>query len=335
MEKNKLFILSFFITVLFVSSCICIINYFINPRDEFTSSFFEPVIKSARNEKVKLYENYSVTPETIIIGSSRVMKLDPKYINNISNETCFNFGVNSARTEDYLAILLYLVNSNHTPDKIILGLDIEALHNNAEIDNRLIANDKLYRQISNYSKYSAVLLLIKSLNIMYLVDDLKTIKNYFTHDNKNPDYFERDGYLRYISFENQIKKNEFNLSINIKNTKSTYHRRFEKMSDLSIKRKEYLKSFIDICDNNNVELTIFITPLHSDVVNYLTNTTSYKELLSKTIEFVNSLRQIYSITFFNFENVTYFNGNNDYFYDGSHIDYRNSNYLIDYIYGES
>ena len=80
--------------------------HFVDPRGDFGGRRFLQVTMDSRMEKMRLFEAYAASGKVggLILGSSRSMKIDPKELERRLSARFFNFSVDSARAEDYLAI---------------------------------------------------------------------------------------------------------------------------------------------------------------------------------------------------------------------------------------
>ena len=64
------------------------------------------VTLDARRQKMDLFRAYQAQEpvQGLILGSSRTMKLDPQVFGEATGQRFFNFTVDAARAEDYLAV---------------------------------------------------------------------------------------------------------------------------------------------------------------------------------------------------------------------------------------
>ena len=106
---------------------------------------FPTVVINSRTEKMRLFQTCRQAGEItgLVLGSSRAMKLRPADLDRDTGLRFFNFAVDSACAEDYLAIYRWAVAQGARPKLLVLGLDIEALHDNDPLDGRLEQNGPL------------------------------------------------------------------------------------------------------------------------------------------------------------------------------------------------
>ncbi|MCA9266496.1 MAG: hypothetical protein KDA60_21700, partial [Planctomycetales bacterium] len=124
------------------------LNLVVNPFAEYPLHIFEPAVKTSRAEKLQLWQQLEPPAEGLILGSSRVMKLEPDYLTDQTGYRFFNAGVNYALPEDHLAMLRYFSQrSGHAPRMVVLGLDVASFSDATTTDPRLLNTTELVSQI--------------------------------------------------------------------------------------------------------------------------------------------------------------------------------------------
>ena len=305
------------------------LNIIVDPMSSFQTNIFKPLLESERTDKLQMLENFSSSPDILILGSSHVMKFNPKLIGNITNKTVFNFGVFSARTEDYYAILSFAVEDlNITPELIILGIDIEAFHDNLEIDARLIAEKRLYKKINNNYFYVSFQSVFKSINIWYFMDVLKVFKYSILGYPEKTYHFEDDGFLIYDKWERQKESGNFNLTFELEKSTPKVFYRFKDINKLDKTRKKYFEKFIKKAEENNISLIFFITTIHPETLNKLYEKTKYPDLYSELKNYLDELKLSYDFISYDFSTIENYNGCEECFYDAGHIDEKNVDLIL-------
>ena len=78
-------------------------------------------------------------PQAIILGSSRVTKLNPACVKELTGLQTFNFGLASSIVEGWNAAFSFA--RDHAPiRRVIIGVDVEGFMPHGEIDPRLVAS---------------------------------------------------------------------------------------------------------------------------------------------------------------------------------------------------
>lgn len=161
-------------------------------------------------------------PKAIILGSSRVMAFEPKYVQALTGKTTFNYGVYEATPTEYLAQLRYLLRMGCRPELVILGVDEWAFHNQCTFFERASLShlglfrevpfpedcDVLMRSLGNIdwgtTRKSLSRLVKKKEPVFRSIDDLDSI----------PLLLE-DGVVVFAKASREMEAGSFNLAANI------------------------------------------------------------------------------------------------------------------------
>src|SRR5687768_13190122 len=100
------FILHFLAATGLIAGAYASVLVAVDPRADFATGLVPPAILDSRAVKQRLFLDYarSVPVEGLVLGSSRAMKLRPDELGGLLGARFFNFSVDSARAEDYLAV---------------------------------------------------------------------------------------------------------------------------------------------------------------------------------------------------------------------------------------
>jgi hypothetical protein len=122
-------------------------NVVVDPYDELGNRLIrEPLIQVAQAEKIRLFEALHDKPHAVIFGSSRMMEIEP----SVFHPSGFNFAVNSALPEDFLAQILWLNERNAVPLEAVIGVDFDVFNPAIATDPRLLATRFLYRLVADF-----------------------------------------------------------------------------------------------------------------------------------------------------------------------------------------
>src|SRR5438128_1064149 len=88
----------------------------VDPRGEFRTGLFPRVTADARRDKMELFLRlqHRMPIEGLVLGSSRSMKLRPSTLKKETGLSFFNYSVEGAKAEDYLAIFRWAVSTGAT-----------------------------------------------------------------------------------------------------------------------------------------------------------------------------------------------------------------------------
>lgn len=160
-SKYKKFIYFFIFLTLILSILMALFNYLIDPAGLFRSNKYElgmaKILAKGKNvanvsnydERLfikYLIENIKFKPETVVIGSSRVMQVIPP-----DNRSFLNTCVSGASIEDLIAIYGIYKKNNIFPKTIIIGLDPWILNKNNEQTRWQSVKKDYYDEIDTYN----------------------------------------------------------------------------------------------------------------------------------------------------------------------------------------
>ena len=238
---KRMFIL-ILISASIITSGIMLMNYMVNPHGKYDSNLFPSLVWTGRADKAALLEELEEDPNVLILGSSRTMKIDPDFIENEINMSAFNAAVNSANAEDYYTMLRYSLDTlEQKPDYIILGIDIEAFHNQTPIDERLLFNNTLAKYLNDEDRLSLQDYFASLLSYEETTDSFVSLYYKLTGYPEGSTYYEDDGFLQYTRKSGTIT--EENYDIKITEYIDRYRSRFDGYTHLSEKRKHYFEKF--------------------------------------------------------------------------------------------
>jgi hypothetical protein len=304
--------------------------------DPLKPRHFPTVVINSRTEKLRLFRAYRQGGEItgLVLGSSRAMKLDPPDLDRGTGLRFFNFAVDSACAEDYLAIYRWAVAQGARPKMLLIGLDVEALHDNETLDPRLETNRPLVAALGadgaplpgRWERFRRWATLWKStLTLDYWRDTRRSFKARF-HPPQAEKVFSRlepDSNLRYPKWEWDRANGHFDTQQQIAASCPEYLERFTGMKALSPRRQALLEKLITEARAQGVEVKIWITTLHPVVVERLEQKTRYDELLQATRLYLQDLERHYGIAGFDFSSPELFGASLTGWYDGAHLDESN------------
>ena len=275
----------------------------------------------------EIIENESILPETIVLGSSRVMQLSK---NIAGGRSLMNNAVSGCSIEDIAAILnLYKTKFNALPKKIILGLDPWTLNiNNGQ--NRYRSIEKNYNSFFSYSDNFTQLKLLKYKlkEIIQLI-----VPSYFSASIKSILSFRKsisisDSLLEGISSKLPDGSITYDKSYN--NPSSQQRERairdfingpiygIEKFKTINSDKYIELKKVISYLHNRNCDITLILSPYNQTVYKYISNNPKYRNVLESEIIFKNIAKENNIILKGSF-NPNMLKIRNEDFLDGMHI----------------
>jgi hypothetical protein len=317
----------------------------VDPRGEFGSGRFPVIESDARAEKMRLFQSYAAEgkPSGLILGSSRAMKVRPGTLERETGQRFFNFAVDNARAEDYLAIYRWVRQQGVRPKLVVVGLDVEALHDDDRAEASLLQDGALMATLGNGGPAERGLLApfrgspaarlakrYKSTFTIEYLTDMVTAVRLFLFPQSRPlplMEFEPDGYLRYRRWERERAAGRFRFDQDLERCLTRSAGRFEAMTQLSGRRRTYVQELADEARAEGARVVVWITTLHPATTRHLEARTGYAALLDATREYLRSLAGE-GVAGFDFSRPEAYEGTESGFYDCLHIDETNANRLM-------
>lgn len=178
-KKSKKWINDTLLLCLFCIGILFSFNYIVDPYNITQYNLLKINQKFARDDRLEKVNYFATLPkfDNILIGSSRVYTIDPKYVNQKLGGTTYNFGVGTASVEDHLGILLYLKKLNKLPKNLIIGIDFYTFNPSIPPNKYFLKNTELNflsYDLSADSDYWSKFLTLDATRASW-----KTLKNHF------------------------------------------------------------------------------------------------------------------------------------------------------------
>jgi hypothetical protein len=267
------------------------------------------------------------------------MKLRPVDLEGRLGLPFFNFAVDNGRVEDYLAVYRWVRQQGVRPRLLVIGLDLEALHNADVPDPRLLACRPMWSQIRRelaphldwrQRGRRAWGAQARTLNPQYGADLMRSVRLALGPGKGMPARmsFERDGYLRSPLVEEQRAAGRFDLEAAIAQSTEEYTVRFADMTGLSAWRRAMLEELITEAQGDGADARVWLTAIHPRTAEQLAQRTSYGRLLVSAREYLETVGRQCRVPTFDFSEPGRFGGNLEDWYDGGHIDARNAELVV-------
>lgn len=318
----------------------------VDPHGDFGTGLFPTVELDLRVEKMQLFRAYQATapPEGLILGSSRAMKVCPRTLEAATGHRFFNFAVDTARGEDYLAIYRWVRQQGVQIRLLMIGLDVEALHDDDRPEGSLLLNDALMQTLGEgtlrepgllapFRRYHLAQMVRKykaTFTIRYLTDAVRAI-DLFLRPQSRPlpqMEFEPDGYLRYRRWEMERTAGTFHFDQDLERCLTKSLTRFDNMTQLSRRRRAYLRQLVDEARADGARVIVWITSLHPLTTRYLEAHTGYAALLAATREYQQALARDDGAATYDFSRPESYQGTPLGWYDCLHIDETNADRVV-------
>lgn len=245
----KHWILTFLGLAIAVTGFVSGTNYLVDPygkRQWWCDNKFKPIVndRSFKYHEIFNTKKYQLY-DSLILGSSRTMTLSSTHFQHAKP---YNFGVHVANNAEKLFIFEAWLKASPL-QKLYLGIDLHNFHPDDNIG--IVHTERFTRQ----KKYGLV-----SLELLRM--SFKSLKN--QHTNQAQTFFNADGSLVYLAYEESINKGAFDFS-------DEKMERLAKNAYAAWENQELhvtQESFVDLlriknlADKNGVQIVPFFTPMH-------------------------------------------------------------------------
>lgn len=312
--NSKKFTYSFiFLFVLYIVS-IASLNYIVNPLGVFSTKIFPTKIKTVRHIKTQfLLENRDkLNYDLMLLGSSRTDLLKDSIFAKRFNINSYNFSFTCTGTEDYYCQLKFLLeNKLPIPKNLIIGIDFfnfrprppqEDLKNTEEL-YKFINEEKNIRMFRHFFSFDVTKLSIDVLlNPPAIQENIEINKpNDFVYSEKRID----------------MKIDEF------------FTRTYAAYTKLNSEKKDYFEKTLALCNENNIEVIFFLTPMHPKHYRKLVRNEIFGKVFQECKEYLNITSKRFDMKYLDLSQIETTGLDSLKFNDSVHYDLNESHKIID------
>jgi hypothetical protein len=316
--------------VVFVAAFLAIVRV-VDARNHFGTGIFPVVTLDGRAEKLALFRAYAAAGpvQGLVVGSSRSWALDPAVLSAVSGRRFFNFSVGNARVEDYLAIYRWVRGQGVRLEVLIIGLDLEALHDDDQRESTLEFNDELRRGLDGRAASSgpaAILRVARRYKRAFgisQVGEIVTVVGISAgwKNAENATRYEADGHLRRLTVKSRdgVGPRDW-----LRHCTSEYLRRIGRMSQLSAMRRATLARLIEEARADGVAVKVWLTPVDPAALHEIAPRSRYGQLLDDLRAYLDDLQHRVAFETYDFTDPSTFDGTPASWEDCFHVDASNA-----------
>jgi hypothetical protein len=300
-------------------SGIALINFLVNPFRLYPCRLVAPAAVDDHTTKLELLR--CRRPQLLVLGSSRVLKLEPAYLERRTGLRAFNLGVASGQAEDSLCLLRYATEGLRLPVRwVVLGVDVDSFTPTAPVNPQLRKNPCLRAFLPPELRPGWTAPIGDLLEALTLDQLTMSIRALWPRSGRRLGRFDADGLLH-----NAAEKRPLDLSLDMR----PYMRRFGNYSYLSPARLGYLDEIARLCRRRRIRLSVFLTTVHAQYARSVAATywPRYREL----VPLMERKAPKEGFTFTDCSQVEKYGGDPNDFYDCSHVKCGNSRRIIDHV----
>lgn len=305
------FYMKFFLFVPLIAISFYLFTLSVDPYSKFSHNPWGLKTKAVSSDRYNKFCQIDATEETydlFLLGSSRIQAFDPDIIKMQSGLKTYNYGVNDAKPEDFLAITKHIISTHPFTQRskqiIFLQLDFYDLNKYIPLDGRL-------RRSPLYD---------------FLVDNTKV------KDDDEPCYLYEKSYMTFESFidaVNVLSKNKANMTkVTHKDNgmqlgyrpvlepklATAYFRHQYKDYTIDMDRIDDLKEISRLCKANDIRLIVSLSPMNKE---HLFNITKDEHLYAQFLMFKRVVVAIFGEVY-DFNNPSAFKYDFPYWSDSVH-----------------
>ncbi len=311
----------FFLAVsLAMLGAVAALNYVVNPEGLYPTRVVPPILWGSRPFKVPLLAHAAPQPQALILGSSRVMALPPADFTGATGLPTFNFGVETAKPEDYEVCLRYALQHLHLPLKLlVIGVDVEALHNHEAPHPYLQQPTELGRLMPGQPRFWQWRMFTRLLSRDATVLSLTSLQHVWSGERLDGLTYDADGLAHFHALERKRQASADNLEMEIAANLGRFRPRYDLYDGISADRMAALNRTLTIAAAHHIRVVLFLTPAHPDLVRGL-EPHGYRARQVEVKAALRALSQQWQVPFLDLSDPDSFKGDLAGFYDGVHYD---------------
>ncbi|MEA5536053.1 hypothetical protein [Crocosphaera sp. XPORK-15E] len=247
----------FFSTLMLSLTGISLVNFLFDPYDIF--KYYNPIEpKLVKPEKLshdrlfKAIDVINLQPEIIFLGSSRTKQgLNPSHPGLPQDKTIYNLGLDGSNTYELLRYLEHAIKNQPNLKKVILGIDHFMFNDFSQVKDSF-SNNRLEK---TYITPEDLVNSLFSQDALIASNNTRKANQKPLKDSKSLSYGNNGFYPHRNA---QDGKNKWRFEYSIKQ-----YLEFHPQYRFSEKYWNDFQEIVKLCQTNNIELIVFISPSHA------------------------------------------------------------------------
>ncbi len=274
----------------------------------------------------------------VIMGSSRMMQANPEYIEGLTGQPTFNYGVSAAGPLDFLTQLKYMVSKKYRPKTIVLGLDESAFAEvSSQYEIQTVAHWGLLSKAPFPENFSLLGRALGNVTPETTWMSLMNIVDSFDSSGKNEkgapkrernlkhvsNVMLENGYIIYKDRAVLAEEDNHNLDREIQQ----HARKWVKMMGSGeggkraleplARRVDLFDQYLKLAKDNGIEVRVLLLPMHPDFERAAL-TADMMEDRDKLNGMLKAVCEKYGTVYKDFRKVESYGGDLEQFWDGAH-----------------
>ena len=332
---DRAFVRTVLLAWLGLSAAAAVVALLLDPLGTFGTGLAPPLLWRDRDEKAEAFLKYEPKPETVVVGSSHVMKLRPACLTELTGMRAFNFGVSAARAEDYLAVLRFVeANGRGTLKRLLIGVDPDAFNGSEDMGRLLLASRHLRQYAPLEAPSRAAALGPDLLGAQVALASWRSARGLLEGASiSRLKAFDPDGFIRYLRWESEARAGTLPLDDNIRASADEFRSRYRSFSILDPVRVALFRELLGEAHTTGVEVDAYIPPVHPKVLRLLIPTPSFSFRWNDTEALLGQLAEQGLLRYHDLKFLRRFGGDPREFFDGEHMTEVNTRRLLLAMHG--
>lgn len=300
------------------------LNVAADPRNDFHTGLYAPLVPDYPAEKLAFYNALEVPPKTLLFGSSKAQSVDPDDLEELGFGPSFNFAIPRSSSRDHLLLYRYLVETDQRPETLILGLDGNMFWN-AFVSELAASRVSQEFGLPGLPIQQRAWRLLESLSPFYVWDSIQVLE--YTYISGYPDRAQRmeaDGQIVSPRDEAAIAAGTFDREAAIDDyiTRRILPPIGVETGLAPIKQGAF-RNLVSEATAAGTQVIVYLTTNHPTVLERLADHEEFQYQLEETRRIALEMCST-GIALFDFLSIDGYGGDPDGFYDGWHINPDNA-----------
>jgi hypothetical protein len=283
-------------------------------------------------------------PQVLIMGSSRVMQVQPDYVAALTGKRVFNYGLSAASPLDFLTELRYVLRIGAKPELVIVGIDEVSCSNLlSRYFYQAASHWGLFRSLPMPERIETTSGVLRSIDLHMTWSSFKTVMGGVGPRNRKINRVSAilldDGYLIYRDKELAREEGTYDLSKQILETVERWNVGMaargpdaEQALRLRERKLQLFDQFLNLANENGVKVYVMLLPLHPDYAEAI-STPAMRELRGAIRQRLERSCNDRGVLFRDFTSLASYDGDPQLFWDGAHQQPENLRRMINTLFG--
>ncbi|MGH7509166.1 MAG: hypothetical protein ACREMZ_06820 [Gemmatimonadales bacterium] len=303
-----------------------------DPAAVFGTGVVPPIVSADRDYKAALYGARNPRPEIVLLGSSRVETLRPDCVLALTGRPAFNFGVNAAMAEDFLAIFRFMRSQpGFSVRQILLGIEPEAFTEDQGI-RRAHGRSRVLAPFFSQPVPDGDLLWSDLWSAASVRLALRSMWHFgFNREDLPQEAVRPDGFQVYPLWDEEIHHGRFQQQLRVSSSSRAIRSRYLAQARISPTGLAQLDLLFREAGSAGVRVTTFVPPVHPALLRDAA-TTPLPALTNELVSFLRASERSGLVRYVETRSLDDFGGDSTLYYDAIHMRSGNADQLLARLY---